>query len=66
MASHKLIVTAEERDFDPVTIQHFREESFQVTYLPFPPASATKGYEQSLQGLADSLEEGEKYAIVGM
>ncbi len=64
MASSKLIVTAEVR---PVTIQHFLDESFQVTYLPFnPSASATKDYEKALQGLADSLEEGEKYAIVGV
>ena len=64
MVVPNLIVTAEERDFDPVTIQHFRDESFQVSYLPFD--TSKKDYEKSLHGLADPLEEGEKYAIVGL
>ena len=67
MAPLNLIVTAEERDFDPITLQHFRDESFQVTYLPFDASASTaKGFEKTLQGLVDPLEEGGKYAIVGM
>ena len=64
MASSKLIVTVEERDFDPVTVQYLRDEGFQVTYLPC--STPRKAYEKSLHGLADPLEEGEKYAIVGL
>ena len=65
MTFANLIVTAEERDFDPVTIQHFRDEGFLVTYIPFK-ISQRKEYEKKLISLADSLEEGEKYAVVGL
>ena len=59
-----LVLTAEERDFDPVTTQHFRDEGFLVTYVAFN-VSREREYEKRLVGIADTLEAGEKYAIVG-
>ena len=59
----RLVVTAEDADFDQTTLQHWREEGFQVSYLPF--TATRKAYIQQLHHLADPLELGEKYAIVG-
>lgn len=58
----KLISNLNE-DFDPTTIDHFKEEGFAVAYLPFN--GDAKDYYRSLQRLADPLELGDKYAIVG-
>lgn len=51
-------------DFDPTIIDHFKEEGFDIAYLPFN--GDTKYYGRQLQHLADPLELGDKYAIVGM
>ncbi|KAK2807324.1 hypothetical protein FQN50_005479 [Emmonsiellopsis sp. PD_5] len=57
-----LVVTADTADFDPVTLQHFREEGYQVSYLPYN--GVQKEYNSQLQMLEDPLELGDKYAIV--
>lgn len=59
----RLVVTGDTVDFDPTTIQHFKDEGFGVSYLPFN--GAAKDYKNELQMLADPLESGDKYAIVG-
>ena len=63
----RVVLTAEDPDFDPVTIQHWKDEGFEVSYLPLDTTSAAtcKAYIQQLQHLADPLELGEKYALVG-
>ncbi|KAL9600729.1 MAG: hypothetical protein Q9219_002970 [cf. Caloplaca sp. 3 TL-2023] len=58
----RVVVTAEDPDFDLVTLQHWRDEGFEVSYLPFN--ASRKAYIQQLHHLADPLELGEKYAIV--
>ncbi|KJX97375.1 hypothetical protein TI39_contig500g00009 [Zymoseptoria brevis] len=58
----RLWVTADEAEFDPIVLRHFREEGFEVTYLPFHGGG--KAYEKQLQHLADDLEHGEVYGIV--
>ena len=60
----KLVLTAEDPDFDQVTTANWRAEGFEVSYLPF--TGSRKDYVTSVQHLADPLELGEKYAIVGL
>ncbi|KAK2793652.1 hypothetical protein FQN51_001163 [Onygenales sp. PD_10] len=57
-----LVVTADTPDFDPVTLQHFRDEGYQVSYLPYN--GVQKEYISQLHSLEDPLELGDKYAIV--
>ena len=59
----RLVVTSDTPDFDPNTIDHWKDEGFQVTYLPYD--GDHKDYNKKLQHLADPLELGDKYAIVG-
>ena len=63
MGPPRLVLTAEDDSFDQTTIQNWKDEGFQVTYLPF--TGSRKQYEQDLHCLPDPLELGEKYAIVG-
>ena len=60
----RLVVTSDTDDFDTIILQHFKEEGFQVAYLPY--TGDKKDYKNKLQHLADPLELGDKYAIVGM
>lgn len=60
----RIIVSAEEDDdYDTTAVQHWKEEGFQVSYLPL--ASNKKFFVQQLHDYADRLELGEKYGIVG-
>ena len=59
-----LVLTAEAEGIDPLTIQHWREEGFDVSYLPFK--GQQKEYIRQIDHLPDPLELGEKYAIVGL
>lgn len=61
--SPRLVLTSNSPDFDPISISHWKEEGFAVAYLPYD--SDAKAYRNSLQHLADPLELGDKYAIVG-
>jgi len=58
----RVIITADTEDFDPATIQHFRDEGFALAYLQYTGNS--KEYKDQLQRLDEPLELGEKYAIV--
>lgn len=61
----RLHVTADDdvANFDPLILQHFRDEGFDVTYLPYDPQNH-KAYTNELKHLHDDLELGENYAIV--
>lgn len=61
--SPRLVLTSNSPDFDPTTISHWKEEGFAVAYLPYD--GDAKAYRNSLWHLADPLELGDKYAIVG-
>lgn len=63
MTLPRLVLTAEDNEFDPTTIQHWQEEGFEVAYLPF--RGQRKAYVRDIERLPDELELGEKYAIVG-
>jgi L-ascorbate metabolism protein UlaG (beta-lactamase superfamily) len=62
-SSPRLVLTSDTDEFDPIIIQHFQEEGFQVAYLEYNGDKAD--YNNRLQHLQDPLELGEKYAIVG-
>ena len=60
----RIIVSAEEDDdYDTVAVQHWKEEGFDVSYLPL--ARNKKLFVQQLHDYADSLDLGEKYGILG-
>lgn len=61
--SPKLVITSKSPDFDPISISHWREEGFAVTYLPCDDDA--KAFRSKLSHLAEPLELGDKYAIVG-
>jgi hypothetical protein len=59
----RLVVTSDTPDFDMDILEQWKEEGFQVAYLQYD--GDRKDYHNKLQHLADPLEFGEKYAIVG-
>lgn len=65
----RLHVTADDDEFDEVLLQHFRQEGFDVTYLPClinenDGSSGKKAYVNELKHLADDLEVGERYVLL--
>lgn len=61
----RLYVTAESDDFDPVTLQDWRNEGFNVAYVPM--GDGGKEYAQRLESLSRAgLGVGETFAIIGM
>jgi hypothetical protein len=62
-ACPRLVLTSDTPDFDHGIIDQWKDEGFQVAYLPYD--GDRKDYHNKLQHLADRLELGEKYAIVG-
>ncbi|KAK5946282.1 hypothetical protein PMZ80_000424 [Knufia obscura] len=58
----RLVVTSDTDDFDEDILAHFREEGFQIWYLPYDGDKA--GYRKQLEHLSDPLELGEQYGIV--
>lgn len=58
-----LHVTGDDDEWDPVYIKHLQEEGFDVTYLPY--GQGGKPYVTELKHLADDLELGESYGIIG-
>lgn len=59
----RLVVTSDTPGFDEDIIENWKDEGFQVAYLPYD--GDKKDYNNKVQHLADPLELGEKYAIVG-
>jgi len=49
----RLIVTAEDEEFDERSIKHWQEEGYDVTYLPM--GEGGKPYVQSLRAVTDEL-----------
>ena len=64
VARPKVVIAAEDYEFDGKIIQNLRAEGFEVSYLPF--VGSRKDYVHSLQQLPDRLELGDDYAIVGL
>ena len=60
-ARPKVVITAEDDEFDQATIQNWRAEGFEVSYWPY-----TRSRDDYVQHLADLLKLGERFAIIGM
>ena len=63
----KLFITAETDsvdEFDQITLRHWREEGFDVTYIPMGRGGKT--YAEQLKSIPNSLPLGEYFGIVGM
>ncbi|KAK5005625.1 hypothetical protein LTR28_007481 [Elasticomyces elasticus] len=58
----RLYITSDTRGFDPMTLEAWRAEGFDVTYLPYD--GDVEAYGRVLRRLADEMERGEGYAIV--
>ena len=58
----KLYLTGDDTEPDPLTEQHFRDEGFDVRYIPL--GKGGKAYREELKHLAEHLELGESYSIV--
>jgi len=58
----RLVVTSDTDDFDDDILSNFKEEGFNIWYLPYNGDKA--GYRKQIDHLSDELELGEHYAIV--
>jgi hypothetical protein len=63
-ATPRLYITAEDDDFDEDTLRAWRDEGFDVKYLPM--GKGGKQYVNTLHRLGDGMSIGERYAIVGI
>ena len=61
----KLFITAETSDFDEITLQQWRDEGFDVEYLPLENQGGQKAYLESLKRLHEGLGVSDYYGIVG-
>lgn len=60
----RLVIAASSQSFDPITISHWEEEGFEVRFEAVRDAS--KASIRSIESIGDTLENGERYAIVGL
>jgi hypothetical protein len=49
----RLIITSEDEEFDETTLQHWKDEGYDVTYLPMNEGG--KPYVQALKSVPDEL-----------
>ena len=64
MAPPRLILTATSPDFDKVTVSNWKDEGYNVSYLPFDKNQ--ENFLDQLEEVASSLQAEEFYAIVGV
>ncbi|EFQ99004.1 dienelactone hydrolase [Nannizzia gypsea CBS 118893] len=57
-----IVIAADSIDFDPLIFDEFKEEGFDTAFLPH--TDSPKRFDSQLQGLQDSMELGNRYAIV--
>ncbi len=62
-ASPHLYFTAEDDDFDDLTLEEWRDEGFDVAYVPM--GKGGKEYRERLNGLSTGLGIGETFGIIG-
>ncbi len=58
----RLVLAANSQSFDQTIISHWQEEGFEVRFEPVGDDS--KSSMRSIESIGESLETGEKYAIV--
>lgn len=59
----RMYITAEDEEFDQETLKAWRDEGFEVAYIPM--GQGGKGYVNTLQHLGDKCSVGEGFGIVG-
>ncbi|KAF2760038.1 carboxymethylenebutenolidase [Pseudovirgaria hyperparasitica] len=59
----RLHIAGDDPEFDPETIQHWKEEGYHVSYH-FCDRNDPKPFQRLLKSLSDDLELGEAYALV--
>ncbi|KAF3894270.1 Dienelactone hydrolase [Trichophyton interdigitale] len=57
-----IVIAADSIGFDPLIFDQFKEEGFDTAFLPY--TDSPKKFDSQLQGLQDSMELGNRYAIV--
>ncbi|OAL62125.1 hypothetical protein A7C99_6700 [Trichophyton rubrum] len=57
-----IVIAADSISFDPLIFDQFREEGFDTAFLPY--MDSPKKFDSQLQSLQDSMEFGNRYAIV--
>jgi hypothetical protein len=66
----RLLLISDTADFDPYITHRFQAEGFEVTFIGFVGSGDSerdrKALEHAVTEKEDELEEGERYAIVGM
>lgn len=62
--ARRLVIAASGQSFDQKIIGDWEAEGFEVRFEPV--RDGTKASMRSIESIADSLEEGEKYAIVSV
>jgi len=61
----RVCITAETENFDKETLRSWRDEGFDVIYIPFDDVGE-KEYTSRLKTVKEGLGVGENYAVVGM
>jgi hypothetical protein len=62
----KLYITAETdhvSEFDQITLKHWRDEGFDVSYIPM--GKGGKAYAEELKAIPNSLPLGEYFGVIG-
>lgn len=59
----RLCISAETPDFDNEILRNWRDEEFDVMYLPYNEGK--NDYQMRLRSVKDGLGVGESYAIIG-
>ena len=62
--ARRLVIVASSKSFDQEVIGDWEAEGFEVRFEPV--RDGTRASMRSIESIADSLEEGEKYAIVSI
>jgi hypothetical protein len=69
-APRRLLLISDTADFDPYITHRFQAEGFEVAFIGFVGSGDSekdrKALEHAVNEKEDELEEGERYAIVGM
>ncbi|KAH0283575.1 hypothetical protein M436DRAFT_71201 [Aureobasidium namibiae CBS 147.97] len=60
--SHLVHILSDDKEFDPVFLQHLQEQGFNTIYTPF--TGNVNDFNYAVKHLADDLEQGHKYAII--
>lgn len=60
----RLVIAASSQSFDPVALSYWEDEGFDVRFEPVRDASRSSI--RSIESIGDSLEGGEKFAVVSL